>query len=69
MRSTECSSSHCICYREDESADALDDVGTVVGLDDDVEVHDDPLVVFVVARTSHLLQTQTDNKSTSSSLN
>ena len=48
----------CGCYREDESADALNDVRTVVRLDDDVQVHYDPLVVLVIAATSHLLHTQ-----------
>ena len=46
-------------YREDEGADTLNDVGTVVRLDDDVEVHDDSLVVLVVAGPSHLLHTAT----------
>ena len=42
-------------YREDERADALYDVRTTVRLHNDIEIHDDSLVILVVRRTSHLL--------------
>ena len=46
-------------YRRDKGADTLDDEGTVVRLDDDVQVHDDSLVLVTVTGATHLLSTVT----------
>lgn len=39
----------------DEGPEALHDVGAVVTLEYHVQVHEDPLVLFLVPRASHLL--------------
>ena len=43
-------------YLRDVASDAVDDEGTVVRLDDHVQIHDDALVLVAVARPTHLLQ-------------
>jgi len=44
-------------YREYKSADTLDDIRAAVRLEHDVQIHNDPLVVLIIARTPHLLNT------------
>ena len=42
-------------YISDEGPKTLHDVGAVVALEYHVQVHEDPLVLFLVPRASHLL--------------
>lgn len=46
----------------DETAQALNDVGTVVRLQDHIQVHRDSFGFLVVARSTHLLQMESDKK-------
>lgn len=39
----------------DEGPEALHDVGAVMTLEYDIQVHEDPLILFLVPRASHLL--------------
>lgn len=45
-------------YIGDYGAVALDDVRTVMTLQHDIQVHQNPLVLVLVSRAAHLLETQ-----------
>lgn len=46
-----------LAYIGDYGAVALDDVRTVVTLQHDIQIHQNPLVLVLVSRAPHLLET------------
>lgn len=43
-----------------EGAETLDNVGTVVTLQDNIQVHQDPFILLLVTGTAHLLKPKPD---------